>query len=29
MKVSESHLYHIWDNISREIHVYIEWTKNP
>ena len=29
MKVSESHLYRIWDNISREIHVYVEWTKNP
>ena len=24
MKVSESHLYHIWGNISREIQVYFE-----
>ena len=29
MKVSESHLYQKWENISREIHVYVEWTKNP
>ena len=27
MKVSESHLYHIWNNISREIHAYGEWSK--
>jgi hypothetical protein len=27
MKVSESHLYHIWDYISCEIHVYLEWTQ--
>ena len=28
MKVSDSHLYHIWYNISRAIQVYVEWTKN-